>query len=224
MLHVFVETNWVFDYAAPGHHKGLEAVSLLERARANELQLHIPALCLTEARHAIMNKCQPRHEVKAIRQFLTRARSEQAVSPEQERATREVLFLFERQIQAEIAKIDEVLGTLHATPWLEQFPLSESMLERAIGLARSKLFLKPFDQAILAAVLVRAEELGATGETDLCFCEMDADLQPWDNSGGAKQPLTSLYDKARVWVYGDFNMTPPERPNGWSATIPPSTR
>jgi hypothetical protein len=49
MRHVFVETNWVFDYAAPGHHKFLGAVTLLERARNGELQLHLPALCLTEA-------------------------------------------------------------------------------------------------------------------------------------------------------------------------------
>jgi hypothetical protein len=55
MRHVFVETNWVFDYAAPGHHKSLDAVALLDRARANDLQLHLPALCLTEARHVIMN-------------------------------------------------------------------------------------------------------------------------------------------------------------------------
>jgi hypothetical protein len=50
MRHVFVETNWVFDYAAPGHHKVPEAVTLLERARTRQLQLHLPALCLTEAR------------------------------------------------------------------------------------------------------------------------------------------------------------------------------
>jgi hypothetical protein len=176
------------------------------------------------ARHAIMNKCQPRHEANAIRQFLTRAKLEQTVVPEQERATRDVLFLFERQVHTEIARLDEVLGTLHAMPWLEQFPLNERMLDRAIGLARSKLFLRPFDQAILAAVLVRAEELGTAGETDVCFCEMDADLQPWDNSGGAKQPLTDLYDDARVWVYGDFNLSSPPMPSGWPDFIPPSTR
>jgi hypothetical protein len=46
------------------------------------------------------------------------------------------------------------------------------MLERAIDLTQSDLWLTPFDQAILAAVLVRAEELRAGGETDLCFCEI----------------------------------------------------
>jgi hypothetical protein len=194
MRHVFVETNWVFDYAAPGHHKSLDAVALLNRARANDLQLYLPALCLTEARHAIMNKCQPRYEANAIRQFLARAKSEQTASPDQERAAREVLYLFERQVQTEIAQVDDVLASLHKMPGLELFPLNERMLERAIALTQSDLWLKPFDQAILAAILVRAEELRAAGETDLCFCEMDADLQPWADRGGAKQPLTSFYD------------------------------
>lgn len=68
--------------------------------------------------------------------------------------------------------------------------------------------LKPFDQAIPAAILGRAEELREHGETELCFCVTDADLQPWDKRGNAKQPLTGLYDKALLWVYGDFSMSP----------------
>ncbi len=89
------------------------------------------------------------------------------------------------------------------------------MLERAIALAQADLSLQPFDQAILAAVLGRAEELRSQGETDLCFCVTDADLQPWDKRGNAKRLLTKLYDEALVWVYGDFGMNAPERPASW---------
>jgi len=77
------------------------------------------------------------------------------------------------------------------------------------------LSLKPFDQAILAAVLVRAEELRTANNLDLCFCETDADLQPWDKRGEAKRPLTNLYDAAQVRVYGDFDLSSPERPDHW---------
>jgi hypothetical protein len=52
---VFVETNWVFAYAAPAHHKGLDAVELLKSARANEIRIHLPAPCLTEARLPIIS-------------------------------------------------------------------------------------------------------------------------------------------------------------------------
>lgn len=66
------------------------------------------------------------------------------------------------------------------------------MLERAVSLSMLDLSLNVFDQAILAAVLVRAEELQAGGETDLCFCELDADLQPWDKHGNLKQALAGM--------------------------------
>lgn len=180
MRHVFVETNWVYSFSAPAHHKGLDAINLLDRARAGEIHLHLPAICLTEARRPIMMKCQPRNEANAIRQFLLWARAEQVVSPEQEEKTREVLDRFEQRVRAELRELDDVLASLRQTNGLELFPLNERMLDRAVGLSASDLSLEPFDQAILAGVLVRAEELGAAGETDLCFCETDAHLQPWD--------------------------------------------
>ena len=89
------------------------------------------------------------------------------------------------------------------------------MLMRVVDLTALDLSLNPFDQAILAAVLVRAEELWEAGERDLCFCEIDSDLQPWDKRGDPKRPLKALYDAARVWVYGDFEFRDQERPDNW---------
>jgi len=152
MRHVLVETNWaetnwVFDYAAPGHHKSLDAVALLNRARANDLQLHLPALCLTEARHVIMNKCQPRYEANAIRQFLARAKSEQTVSPDQERAAREVCTFSSGRSRRRSHRLTMSLRPFTRCPVLNYFLSTNDMLERAIDLAQSDLFLKPFDQA-----------------------------------------------------------------------------
>jgi hypothetical protein len=109
MRHVFVETNWVFAYAAPAHHKRLDAVELLNRARANELRIHLPGPCLTEARQPIMRKCQPRNEADAIRQFLLRAQAEQTVLADQVNTTREVLDRFEQQVRGELRQRDDVL-------------------------------------------------------------------------------------------------------------------
>ena len=216
MRHVFVETNWVYAYAAPAHHKSLDAVNLLKRVRAGDVQMHLPALCLTEARKPIMTKCQPRHEADAVRRFLSRARVERAVSPEQERVTRQVLDRFERQVRVELSQLDDLIASLRNEKGLEVFALNDRMLEQAIDLSALDLSLMPFDQAILAAILVRAGELRAAGETELCFCETDTDLQPWDRKGNSKQPLTDLYSSALVWVYGDFDMAAPERPAKWS--------
>ena len=46
MHHVFVETNWLVDYAAPGHLQTDAALSLMRRARDGQLTLQIPASVL----------------------------------------------------------------------------------------------------------------------------------------------------------------------------------
>jgi hypothetical protein len=42
MPHVFVESNWLFAFAAPAHHQVPAAAELLERARLGEFTLHMP--------------------------------------------------------------------------------------------------------------------------------------------------------------------------------------
>jgi hypothetical protein len=188
-----------------------------EQASASFACTYLPSPCLTEARQAIRWKCQPREESEGVRSFLARALAEQTISREHERIVRETLAKFERQLHSELSQLDEVIDSLLRQDALDVYPLNERMLARAVELSVLDLYLKPFDQAILAAVLVRAEELSASGETDLSFCETDADLQPWDRGGKAKQPLTRLYNQARVSVYGDFALRDPE-PENWGET------
>ena len=69
---------------------------------------------------------------------------------------------------------------------LNIFPLSEKMLERQVSIGSMNLSLKPYDLAVLAAVIVKSEELLQEGHPWTCFCELDSDLQPWDKSGARK--------------------------------------
>jgi len=82
---------------------------------------------------------------------------------------------------------------------------------RAVELSLQNLDLKPFDQAILAAVLVRAHELRDSGADAITFCELDGDLQPWDKDGRPKEPLHTLYADSGVLVYGDFALETPTK-------------
>jgi len=213
MRHVFVETNWVVDYCAPAHQRALAAIKLLEAANAGTISLHLPAPCLAEARSAIRIKFQPK-EANRLREFLKWARVNGHVEATIDGATRLVLDQFERLVKRDLDNLEARLEGLKAEKGLNVFPLSTDMLERSIALA-TELDLKPFDNSILAAILVRAYELLKEGEPDLAFCELDGDLQPWDKNGNAKPVLTRLYDDARVWVYGDFTMTTPEPPENW---------
>ena len=47
MRHVFVETNWVVEYAAPAHRKTPAALELLDRNAKEEIKLYLPVICVT---------------------------------------------------------------------------------------------------------------------------------------------------------------------------------
>lgn len=214
MRHVFVETNWVVDYCAPAHQRALAAIRLLELAKSEAIQLHLPSPCLTEARSAIRIKFQPK-EANRLREFLKWAKANGHVEVEAVETTRGVLDQFERLVKADLDDLEDRIERLKAEKGLHVFPLSPEMLEQSISLATEKLDLKPFDNSILAGILVRAHELLNKGERYLAFCELDGDLQPWDKNGNTKPVLTRLYNEARLWVYGDFTMTTPEPPENW---------
>jgi hypothetical protein len=215
LQHVFVETNWIVGVAAPAHHKLLDAEALLRRAEAGEVRLYLPAVCLTEARFTIARKFQPRSEAKAIRTFIAWAKDEGRLTAAEDEIVRRAIDMFESKVQGELRRLGATLDALRSHPGVEVFSLNDAMLERAAALGAGEMELQPFDQAILAAVLVRAESLHAEGFTDLFFCQRDGDLRPWDRHGNAKQHLARLYDAARVWVYGDFELSMPPRPVDW---------
>ena len=219
MLHVFVETNWVFGFAAPAHHKDPKAVELFDKARRGDLRLHLPSLCVTEVRNPLRAKCQPRNEAGVIRDFLDWSRDSSRLTKEDYETTKQLLDRFEASVKSELDLLPQTLATLRREPNIEVFALSEPMLAMAVGLAFVDLHLDPYDQSILSAVLIRARELWDAGEQDLCFCELDKHLQPWDKSG-KRVPLCDLYDQARVWVYGNLELTKPVRPPGWPVNPP----
>lgn len=69
MIHVFVETNWVVDWAAPAHLRHEAARELTDRASKGELRLHLPAFCISEAKRRIRN-LHPKLAKEAVGQFL----------------------------------------------------------------------------------------------------------------------------------------------------------
>ena len=218
MRHVFVETNWVVDYAAPAHHRRPDAAALLDRAMAGEIRLCLPAVCLAEARETIPRKFSPSREATPMRVFLAWARTEGKIQPAQSEEVARILDMFEKSVKEELRQLGTKLEALRNKPGaIEIIGLDDQMLERAATLGNSEVcYLKPFDQAILAAVLVHGARLRARGERDVCFCELDSDLQPWDKKLEGKPYLQRLYDGAGVWVYGDYELTWPEPYPGWA--------
>ena len=203
MRHVFVETNWLVDYAAPAHHRISQAEVLLNSAARGRIRLYLPSICISEARRPLLENYQPRSTADRVRAFLRWAKREGVVSNSDADATRRVLDTMESRIKTDLARLDDVFRSLGNTAGLEILNLSQQMLEQCTDLSYLKLGLGPFDQAILASVLVKAREIADAGEGPSAFCELDSNLQPWGKEG-PKDKLKQLYDEAQLWVYGGF--------------------
>ncbi|MBE9080276.1 hypothetical protein IQ241_23810 [Romeria aff. gracilis LEGE 07310] len=214
---VLVETNWVVDVVAPAHLQSPQAIQLLHRADAGELMLFVPAICLVEARETIPRRFTPRSRSEDLRKFVRWAREEGRVSPEDAKTAFRVFDQFDGLVANELIKVSARLDALAKHPGLNVFSLSEPMLERQVTIGAMNLSLKPYDLAILSAVLVKSEELHQEGHAWVGFCELDSDLQPWDKFGARKPILSNLYQESRIWVYGDFLIEEIEKlPDGWT--------
>jgi len=214
MRHVFVETNWLVDYAAPVHKRVPAAAGLLEKARRGELLLHLPSVCVVEAKRKI-HQFQPRKTAEEFRNYVRWAHVEGELSDGDRNVVLANLSKLESRVSKDLKDLDETIASLKKESGLKVFSPSERHLEMSTELS-FQLNLEPFDQTILAGILVRAEEILLEGkDAELVFCEKDGDLQPWDKARGPRRDLRDLYDSHRIWVYGDFDMTFPERPDGW---------
>jgi hypothetical protein len=118
-------------------------------------------------------------------------------------------------VKRDLGQLDELLASLDKEHGVEIFSMNEDMLVRSVQLLH--LGLQPFDQAILASILVKAETLKKNGIERFSFCEADSDLQPSDKLGAPKEPLLSIYDQAAIWVYQDFLLQEPQMPANWPA-------
>lgn len=220
MRHVFVETNWVVDWAAPEHLRQPAAVDLASGAARGDFQVHLPAICVTEA-FTPLRKLHPRSAADAIRKFLPWALEKSVITDAEGQTVRTFLDKLEATVRNDLTGLQQRLASIRTLPGVNVFGMDDEMLAFAVELAEHELGLKPFDQSILAAILVRAKQLSREAEHEFFFCDLDTDLQPWARDGSARRGLKSLYDRHRIWVYGDFTMTTPAPYDGWPDTLYP---
>jgi hypothetical protein len=204
MLHVFVETNWVIDFITPFQAEPA-ARALLEHAQAGRLFLHLPGICLNEAQNKInLRKAEGRTTADRIRNFL-RSQAGQLPAGHAEIVYR-TLDIYERLGAAEIANFEQRLQELYECPNVDVFALDDDMLRKSLALTGGDFAeLKPFDQAILAGVLVRAASLREHGA--IVFCELDNDLQPWTRKQQPKPWLEAEYAPLGIIVQGNFDVS-----------------
>ena len=133
MPHVFVETNWVVALVAPTHLQMPAAVQLREKARAGHLKLYLPAISLTEARHPVRAKYQPRPAADTLRRYLRWATNAAKIETQRAEVVRLALDQYEAAVLSELDELEDRLQSLTQDPGIEVFALTEAMLARAVG-------------------------------------------------------------------------------------------
>ena len=116
MKHVFVETNWVVEYATPAHLRVPAALTLAQKAQAGELRIYIPSVCLSEARHPIRKKSNPRSPADAVRSYLAWAMADGTLNAEDCGTVRRVLDVYENAVLAELEGVENRLSLLRRQP------------------------------------------------------------------------------------------------------------
>jgi hypothetical protein len=178
MRHVFVETNWLHDYAAPAHHKVPDAVGLLERAQRGEFLVHIPNVSFAEARQSIESKCKPT-DGPGLHRYIRWAHKNGELDEARTTEAHRLADKYVQSINKELSSVPSILKGLASLPCVKMFALDDPMLDLANQLAFTTVAQKPFDHAILAGILVSSSRLWNQGERGIAFAEKDGDLQPW---------------------------------------------
>ncbi|MGO9837351.1 MAG: hypothetical protein ACLP1X_24415 [Polyangiaceae bacterium] len=202
MKHVFVETNWVFEFCAPAHRSTPEAQELASRAARGDLVLHVPAVSLREGANAIQQKCQPKAN-KELQEFRRWAEANGKFGATTAGEAKTFLDAYVNSVNADMGTLEDRVDAIKARAGVAVFALDQRMLDRAIALRREVATLKPFDEAILAAILIKAGDVRAAA-TELFFCDLDGDLVPIDRKGKPRKELVALYDAAGITVRQDF--------------------
>jgi predicted nucleic acid-binding protein len=216
MRHVFLETNWLVAAAGPAHDRPPAALALLDSSRDGRIRIYIPACCIGEARKTIRVKSQPK-EADRLRSYVRWAVEQKLVDHETAESSRKMLSSFQARITSELARLNDTLRGITSAAGVEIVPLDGAVLDMSVDLHFREIELSEFDRAVLAAVLIKGRSLRDSGEADVNFCERDSHLWPWEKGtpARARPELKKLYDDAGVWVYSDFTLTNPKRPEGF---------
>jgi hypothetical protein len=213
--HVFLETNWLVAVAAPAHDPPPAALELLDSARDGRIRIYIPACCIAEAKKTIRLKYQPK-EADRLRSFVRWAVEQKLLDHETAESARTMLSRFQERVTSDLAGLNDKLRSITSAAGVEVLPLDDAVLDMSLELYFNEVELSEFDRAVVATVLTKGRSLRDGGEADVSFCELDSKLWPWEKrTGQPRAEFKKLYDDAGVWVYSDFTLTIPERPEGF---------
>lgn len=170
--HIFIETNWLVDYAAPEGDRSPAALQLLERAASGECRLYLPVICLAEAKVVLPR----RFPLTSIADRFRRLLFASGIGAPDREVTLRVLDQLESIVDIGLKESPSRLAGLQSSKGLEILPMTEASLQLQIDLALTT-GLKAYDLAILSIVLAKAAGLREESGTAAGFCTTDKNFR-----------------------------------------------
>lgn len=197
MKHVFVETNFIVELVRP--FPGSSAAKLHGRAN-QDVALYVPWVSIVEAKRTLteiigadlgFDVSLTKFAAQEFRSDRLSAADKQIVDRLVSRAKTaraNALRGISANVDAAVETMDVILPT-------------EDVIRKTLALYPIK-YLKPFDEMVMGAVLVKAEELYDRGERDLMFCNLNKkDFDP------TKRPaLAEEYERNSMTYHSSFEI------------------
>lgn len=206
-MHVFVESNWVFQVLAPKHRRVPAATKLLERASSGELELLVPHIALKEGIRSIRRKRQRKDD--DLKEYRRWAVAQNLFSEKVGEVVAEFIERYVEHVTDSLRTLETEAAELERIPNLRVFALTEAMVDLVLSLKYDPEVgrMKPIDEAILGAVLGMADQVrSADPSARIYFCTTDADLRPVTRDGRSRASLKQLYDERSITVLSDFSV------------------
>lgn len=188
-MHVFVETNFLVELLRP--FPGPAATLLYERAQKGEVALHVPWVAVAEARRTLVRKTD---EDLGFTDQLVKFAVAQLRAGKLARDDKKVIDKLAEDAKRQRSQTLAVLNASidDAVRNMRLIPPTEQVVSKVLALHAIKE-LKPWDELVLGAVLVRAAELRAAGEQGpFAFCNLDKkDFSPARNPSLAAEYATN---------------------------------
>lgn len=185
MKHVFVETNFVVEVARP--FRSRDAEQLLARANAGgDVALHIPWVAIAEAKRTLDRIIREDLDfTDSMGKFVVREFRDGQITG----ADKSVIEALSKRAKAArktaIQSIESTVDSVAARATIIE--PDKTVVTKVLSLFAVKS-LKPFDEMILGAVLMKASELYQSGERDLWFCNLNKrDFDPANQSALAAE-------------------------------------
>lgn len=164
-----------------------------------------PHIAIKEGIRSIRNKRQRRDS--DVREYRRWAASQGALSEDDSQRVIAFLAGYGTHVTQSLRELETAANDLESASNFHVYALTDEMLEvvPSVKYMADLSHIKPIDEAILGAVLGKADELRASEPlAPIYFCTTDSDLRPIANDRRERKDLKALYDKRQITVLSDF--------------------